>query len=370
LKKLKIVTIVGTRPEIIRLSVLIPKLDTFTDHTLVHTGQNFDPQLNEVFFEDLGIRNPDLYLNVDTSSLGAVMADTIRHSERVFKELKPDAVVILGDTNSAMAAIVAERMHIPVYHLEAGNRSFDWNVPEELNRKLVDHISTFNLPYNDHSYRNLVTEGIHPRFLNKTGSPIREIVEKYKERILGSEVIERLGLETNQYFLVSLHRQETVDFPARLKLALDSISNLHSHYGLPVVVSTHPRTKKRLPVNFETENPNIRFLEPFGYFDYNKLQMDARCVISDSGTVTEEAAILGFKAVILRDATERPEGLEAGSIALSSLNSNLASTVDFVCRSGPLVSVPQGYEHGDFSQNVLNFIISSAPLAKKWKNQY
>jgi UDP-N-acetylglucosamine 2-epimerase (non-hydrolysing) len=298
------------------------------------------------------------------------MADTIRYSEGVFNELKPDAVVILGDTNSAMAAIVAERMHIPVYHLEAGNRSFDSNVPEELNRKLVDHISTFNLPYNDHSYRNLVNEGIHPRFLNKTGSPIREIVDKYKEKILGSEVLGRLGLEANQYFLVSLHRQETVDFPARLKRALDSIANLQLQYGLPVVVSTHPRTKKRLPVDFETENPNIRFLEPFGYFDYNKLQMDARCVISDSGTVTEEAAIIGFKAVILRDATERPEGLEAGSIALSSLKSNLASTVDFVCQSGPLATVPQGYEHANFSQNVINFIISSAPLAKQWKNQH
>lgn len=370
MKKLKVITIVGTRPEIIRLSVLIPKLDTYTDHTLVHTGQNFDRQLNEVFFEDLGLRSPDLYLNVDTSSLGAVMADTIRHSERVFKDLEPDAVVILGDTNSAMAAIVAERMHIPVYHLEAGNRSFDSNVPEELNRRLVDHISTFNLPYNDHSYRNLVNEGIHPRFLNKTGSPIREIFEKYKEKILGSGILERLVLERNAYFLVSLHRQETVDFPVRLKLALDSIANLQSSFGLPVVVSTHPRTRQRLPANFEKENPNIRFLEPFGYFDYNKLQMEARCVISDSGTVTEEAAILGFKAVILRDATERPEGLEANSIAIASIGSNLTSTVGFICNSATPATMPQGYEQADFSQNVANFIISTAPLAKQWKNQH
>ena len=215
MKKLKVVTIVGTRPEIIRLSRLIPKLDEYTDHIFVHTGQNSDPMLNEVFFEDLELRAPDYYLNVDTSSMGSVMGDTLKKSEEVFLQEKPDAVMILGDTNSAIAAIVAERLHIPVFHMEAGNRSFDNNVPEELNRKMVDHVASFNLPYNDYSMRNLLAEGIHPRFIQKTGSPIREIYEHYKDRIEESTAVEDLGLTANGYFLVSVHRQENVDLPER-----------------------------------------------------------------------------------------------------------------------------------------------------------
>jgi len=223
LKKLKVVTIVGTRPEIIRLSRLIPKLDEYTDHIFVHTGQNSDPKLNEVFFEDLELRQPDYFLNVDTSSMGSVMGDVLKKSEEVFLKEKPDAVMILGDTNSAIAAVVAERMYIPVYHMEAGNRSFDNNVPEELNRKLVDHVASFNLPYNDYSMRNLLAEGIHPRFIQKTGSPIREIYEHYKDKIAASTAVADLGLSPGGYFLVSVHRQENVDLPERLEKVLDCL---------------------------------------------------------------------------------------------------------------------------------------------------
>jgi UDP-N-acetylglucosamine 2-epimerase (non-hydrolysing) len=370
MSKLKVVTIVGTRPEIIRLSRLIPKLDEFTDHVLVHTGQNYDRQLNEVFFEDLELRQPDYYLNVDTSSMGAVMGDTMRKAEEVFLKEKPDAVMILGDTNSAIAAVVAERMHIPVYHMEAGNRSFDNNVPEELNRKMVDHVASFNLPYNDYSMRNLLSEGIHPRFIQKTGSPIREIYEHYKDQINRSQVLTRLELRPKNYFLVSLHRQENVDNPKRLELALDSLRAVRDYWKLPVLVSTHPRTRVRLESNSNGDLAGINFHEPFGYLDYNKLQMDSMCVISDSGTISEEAAIIGFGAVTLRDSMERPEALETGSIVMARLGDGpaLTSAVSHALSSNSSAQVPAGYEISDFSSRVLNFVLSTARLHKTWKN--
>jgi UDP-N-acetylglucosamine 2-epimerase (non-hydrolysing) len=372
MSKLKVVTIVGTRPEIIRLSRLIPTLDEFTDHVLVHTGQNYDRQLNEVFFEDLELRSPNYYLSVDTSSVGSVMGDVIRKTEEVFMKERPDAVVILGDTNSALAAIVAERMHIPVYHLEAGNRSFDSRVPEELNRKIVDHVSTFNLPYNDFSMRNLLSEGILPRFINKSGSPIYEIYHHFKMKIENSTVLRNLDLNEGEYFLASLHREETVDDLRKLEIALHSLAELGKAWQVPVLLSTHPRTRKRLEqlpsANFE----GIIFHEPFNYSDYCKLQLSAKCVVSDSGTVTEESAIMGFNAVIIRDATERPEGLESGSIKLVPIGYPLIHAVDATIKSSyssEIAGLPDGYFQPDFSKVVLNFILSTAQIAPQWRGR-
>jgi UDP-N-acetylglucosamine 2-epimerase (non-hydrolysing) len=367
MNKLKVVTIVGTRPEIIRLSMLIPKLDKYTDHVFVHTGQNSDPKLNEVFFQDLELRQPDYYLNVDTSSMGAVMSDTMRKAEEVFLKEKPDAVMILGDTNSAIAAVVAERMHIPVYHMEAGNRSFDANVPEELNRKMVDHVATFNLPYNDYSMRNLLAEGIHPRFIHKTGSPIREIYEHYREKIQASRIVDELGLKPQEYFLVSLHRQENVDLPHRLSLALASLEALRDEFKLPVMVSTHPRTRKRIEALRLGTAAGITFHEPFGYLDYNKLQLDSKCVISDSGTISEESSVMGFPALSLRDSIERPEALETGTTILAGVSVSDFNTAIRLLEGASVPSLPQGYEVEDFSFRVLTFVLSTAELSKKWK---
>jgi len=368
LKKLKVVTIVGTRPEIIRLSRLIPKLDEYTDHIFVHTGQNSDPKLNEVFFDDLELRQPDYFLNVDTSSMGSVMGDVLKKSEEVFLKEKPDAVMILGDTNSAIAAVVAERMHIPVYHMEAGNRSFDNNVPEELNRKMVDHVASFNLPYNDYSMRNLLTEGIHPRFIQKTGSPIREIYEHYKDKIAASTAVENLGLEPDGYFLVSVHRQENVDPPEQLEKVLDCLVAVRKKWGLPVMFSTHPRTRIRLKALGRKDLEGITFHEPFGYLDYNKLQLGAKCVISDSGTVSEESRLMGFPAVTLRMSMERPEALESGSIILTGLEpDNLLQSIGLETSGNVVTGMPEGYESEDFSNKVLKYLFSTCTLFREWK---
>jgi UDP-N-acetylglucosamine 2-epimerase len=365
--KIKVVTVVGTRPEIIRLSRLIPKLDEYTNHIFVHTGQNSDPKLNDVFFEDLELRQPDYYLNVDTSSMGSVMGDTIKKSEALFLKEKPDAVMILGDTNSAVAAIVAERMHIPVYHMEAGNRSFDANVPEELNRKLVDHVASFNLPYNDYSLRNLLAEGIHPRKICITGSPIKEIYEHYKGKIAKSNALTGLGLKKDGYFLVSVHRQENVDLPERLEKVVQCLISVRDTWGLPVLVSTHPRTKARLEGLGLSNIDGVNFHEPFGYLDYNQLQINAKCVISDSGTISEESALLGFPAVTLRDSIERPESLDAGSMILTGLDpNNLVESIALQLETSSSEDLPRGYENGDFSSRVVKFLFSTNNKHAQW----
>jgi UDP-N-acetylglucosamine 2-epimerase len=362
LKRLKIVTIVGTRPEIIRLSRLIPKLDEHTDHILVHTGQNYDRQLNDVFFEDLRLRQPDYYLAVDTSSMGAVMGDTLRKAEEVFLKEQPDAVMILGDTNSAIAAVVAERMQIPVYHMESGNRSFDANVPEELNRKMVDHVATFNLPYNEYSMRNLLNEGIHPKFIAKSGSPILEIYLHNQARITTSRVLGLLDLKPREYFLASIHRQENVDSPERLNEILDSLQAASEHFGVPVLLSTHPRTRKRIE-GFKSDHLiNLIFHEPFGYLDYNKLQLESLCVISDSGTISEESSIMGFKAVCLRPSNERPEASALGFAPLTGVKQDdLVRNLDWVIKGDLPTVLPEGYEVDNFSERVFSFMMSTAP---------
>ena len=319
-KKLKVMTVVGTRPEIIRLSATIKLLDEHTDHVLVHTGQNYDYELNEVFFEDLGLRQPDHFLNADTSSLGSALGSIIAGTEKVLHEEKPDAFLVLGDTNSCISALMAKRMKVPVFHMEAGNRSFDENVPEETNRRLVDHISDYNLVYTEHGRRNLLGEGIHPSRILLTGSPMREVLDQNREQIDASTILEDLELEPQGYFLVSLHREENVDNPERLAQAVETLRAVRDEYGLPVLVSTHPRTRKRLEALGISEEPGIIFHKPFGFHDYNKLQMESKLVLSDSGTISEESSILGFPAVTLRDSIERPEALDAAGIIAVGLD--------------------------------------------------
>lgn len=320
---LKVMTIVGTRPELIRLSRVIARLDTTVNHVLVHTGQNYDFTLNEIFFQDLGIRKPDHLLGVDTSSLGRVLGETLIRTEEVLLQEKPDAVLVLGDTNSSIAAIIAKRMRIPVYHMEAGNRCFDENVPEETNRRLVDHVADFNLVYTEHARRNLLSEGLHPRRILLTGSPMREVLNEYLPWILASDVLERLSLTEGGYFLVSAHREENVDSPARLQMLLECLVAVRDRWGLPIYVSTHPRTRQRLAApSGWTEPEGIVFHEPFGFHDFNRLQLSAACVLSDSGTIAEESTILGFPAITLRDSIERPEALDSSGIIMTGLDAH------------------------------------------------
>lgn len=370
---LKVMTIVGTRPELIRLSRVIARLDVSVNHILVHTGQNYDYALNEVFFKELGIRKPDHQLGVDTSSLGRLLGGTLIATEAVLKEESPDAVLILGDTNSCLAAIMAKRMRIPVYHMEAGNRCFDENVPEETNRRLVDHVADFNLVYTEHARRNLLAEGLHPRRIIKTGSPILEVLTCYEEQIRASNVLDRLNLATGNYFLVSAHREENVDSPDRLQALLGCLVAVRNEFGYPVFVSTHPRTAKRLRAlpNW-TEPEGITFSEPLGFFDYNKLQLEAACCLSDSGTIAEESSLLGFPAVTLRDSIERPESLDTGAIVMTGLDSaDVVAAVRSAMngnrkRAGVSDITPADYRISNTSERVVNFIMSTARRHNQW----
>jgi UDP-N-acetyl-L-fucosamine synthase len=367
---MKVMTIVGTRPEIIRLARVIARLDATEgiDHVLVHTGQNYDHQLNQVFFDDLGLRAPDHYLGVDTSSLGAVLAGVLLGSERVLLAERPDAVLVLGDTNSCVSVVMAKRMRIPTYHMEAGNRCFDENVPEETNRRLVDHVADFNLAYTEHARRNLLAEGLHPRRILMTGSPMREVLEHYHPAIEESDVLSRLSLNAGEYFLVSAHREENVDSPARLRMLLDCLARVYATWGLPVVVSTHPRTRARLQMLDDTPVGDIRWLDPFGFHDYNHLQLRAACCLSDSGTIAEEASILGFPAVTLRDSIERPEALDSGSILMTGLDADDVETSVRIAMADGVggSSLPRGYEVTDTSNRVVRFIVSTAGRHHSW----
>lgn len=366
----KVLTIVGTRPEVIRLSRVIDRLDDHADQVLVHTGQNYDYLLNQVFFEDLKLRAPDHFLAVDTSSLGRVLGETLIKSEQVLCEERPDAVLVLGDTNSSIAAVMAKRMRIPVYHMEAGNRCFDENVPEETNRRLVDHVADFNLVYTEHARRNLLFEGIHPRRIMLTGSPMREVLDYYRPQIDDSSALSELAIKPRGYFLVSAHREENVDTPGRLEQLLACLAAVRDHWGFPVIVSTHPRTRRRLEeIGRFTQSNRLRFLEPFGFHDYNKLQLEAACTLSDSGTISEESSILGFPAVTLRDSIERPEALDTGSIMMTGLNPedvvrNVAVAMTDANQGGG--SVPAGYEVTDVSSRVVKFILSTVNRHRAW----
>lgn len=365
--RLKVVTVLGTRPEIIRLSQIIRRLDEHTDHVLVHTGQNYDESLNEALFRDLRLRKPDHLLNVEPALVGTVYAGVLIGTEQVLRAEQPDALLVLGDTNSTIAALVAKRMRVPVYHMEAGNRAFDLNVPEEINRRVVDHVADFNLVYTERSRQHLLAEGLPARRIYLTGSPLREVLNVHRDAIADSNALDELGLPRGGYFLASIHREENVDHPDRLVAVLNSLTHLSSAYGLPVVLSTHPRTRKRMAA-LGLNRPAIRYMPPFGFFAYVRLQLGARCVVSDSGSISEESAILGFPAVTLRDSMERPEALDAGSVLMSALDPDaLIDSVEVALSDAPLAgSVPLEYGTADTSRRVVRLIVSTTRLSNAW----
>lgn len=367
------ITVVGTRPEIIRLSCVIPLLDKYTNHILVHTGQNYDYELNQIFFEDLELRQPDYYLNVNTSSLGYVLGETLIKIEEILEKEKPDAMLILGDTNASIAAIMAKRKHIPIYHMEAGNRSFDNNVPEEINRKMIDHIADFNLVYTENSRRHLLSEGLPHRRIYVTGSPMFEVLQQYLPKIKQSNILENLNLKPQKYFLISVHREENVDYPENLQKISIVLNTLAEQYHYPVIVSTHPRTRKRLE-NSEGLNFNslIQFLKPFSFTDYNFLQMNSACVISDSGTISEESSILKFPAITIRNSMERPEAIDAGTIILSGFDPDIVlDSIKVAIEEGAkYTKICPEYEIDNCSMRVLKLILGTAKLHKQWSGLY
>jgi len=370
MNKLKVITVVGTRPELIRLSLIIKLFDNYFEHKLIHTGQNYDYELNEIFFKDLEIRKPDYFLNVNTSSLGTVIGDTIIKSEKILLQEKPDALLILGDTNSSMVAIIAKRLHIPIFHMEAGNRSFDFNVPEEINRRIIDHISDFNLVYTEHGRRNLLQEGLPARRIYLTGSPLYEVINHYRKIFEKSDALERIGVSKFNFFLVSFHREENVDYKENLNNIIETLETLSLSYNLPVIVSTHPRTRKRMvEYGIDCKNPLIRFNKPFGFFDYLKLQTNALCTISDSGTISEESGILGTAAVSIRNSIERPESLDSGCMILTGLKPDIVlNSLTIVINEwkNKIPEIPVEYTVSNTSYRVLNIVQGLTSLSNKW----
>ena len=369
--KLKIVTIVGTRPEIIRLSRTMARLDEFLEQVIVHTGQNYDYELNEVFWKELELRKPDYFLEADTSSLGATIGDILRKTEELLKKVKPDGLLVLGDTNSCLSAYIAKRMHIPVFHMEAGNRSFDFNVPEETNRRIIDHIADFNLVYTEHARRHLLSEGLPHRRIYLTGSPMREVLNFYAPKINKSGILSSLELKPEKYFLVSTHREENVDNPGNLKKILHVLEELAKDYGLPIIVSTHPRTRKRIEQFSDTAvSDKIQFLKPFGFLDYVNLQQHALCTLSDSGTISEESSILNFPAISLRQSMERPEAQDTGSIILTGFDPDIIlNSISLVIKEKKerkRFSVPEDYQIEDTSWRVVKLITGNCKLSNMW----
>lgn len=370
--KLKVMTFVGTRPEIIRLSRTMARLDEYLNQIIVHTGQNYDYELNEIFFKELELRKPDYFLEVDTSSLEASVGDIIRKSGSVMRKEKPDAVLVLGDTNSCLAAYMAKRLHIPVFHMEAGNRCFDLNVPEEVNRRIIDHISDFNLVYTEHARRHLISEGLPHRRIYLTGSPMKEVLDYYMPKIKEAKALDNLSLKAKSYFLVSTHREENVDNPENLSRILHILNQLAEDYKIPVIVSTHPRTGKKLEKFTELQlNPLIRFLKPFGFLDYNNLQMNALCVLSDSGTISEESSILNFPAISLRQSMERPEAQDAGTIVLTGFEPDIVLNAIHVIvkefeMTGGYQMIADEYNIDNTSWRVLKLILGNTKLSNLW----
>jgi UDP-N-acetylglucosamine 2-epimerase (non-hydrolysing) len=353
----KVITILGTRPEIIRLSRIMPKLDKLCQHLIVHTTQNYDYKLNEIFFEEMKLRKPDIHLEARSASFGGQIAIMLQKIESVFNTMKPDKVVVLGDTNSGLCSIVAERMGIPVYHLEAGNRCFDKTVPEEVNRKIIDSISSYNMPYTPGSRENLLNEGIHKSRIFTCGNPIGEVLSFYEEQIARSTIARRYQLEEKPYFLATFHRAETVDVQERLANILAGLIAIEEEYKIPIVCSIHPRTKEKLKGMRLSIPGDVMFLEPFGFFDFISLERKASCVLTDSGTVSEETCILGVPCVIIRDVTERPEVLECGSAMLSGVNAERMVACTKIMMEKRGWEFPIGYICDDVSDRVVQFIL-------------
>ena len=367
-KKIKVVTIIGTRPEIIRLSSVIKALDKDDafEHILVHTGQNYDYELNQVFFEELELRAPDYYLNCAGKDLGETIGNAIAKSYQLLSELKPDCVLILGDTNSALCAISAKRLKLPIFHMEAGNRCGDWNVPETINRKIVDHISDINLPYTEHAYDNLMKEGIEEKYTFITGSPMLEVLNDNNDKIESSKVLEDLGLEKGKYIVVSSHREENIDIKKNFDQLMPAINAIAEKYQMPVIFSTHPRTKKRLEANNFKMHPLVRNLKPLGFLEYVKLQENAFIVLSDSGTLTEESWMRHFPAVLIRTSTERPEGVEAGSIIVSGIDQKgIMLAIDTELMRYKFAKCPEHYDVTDVSSRVIKIIKEKIDVVNK-----
>lgn len=372
--KLKVMTIVGTRPELIKLSRVMVELDQHCKHLLVHTGQNYDYELNQIFFEELEIRKPDFFLNISGSpaeTIGRVIIEV----DKLLEIEKPDAVLLYGDTNSCLSVISAKRRKVPVFHMEAGNRCFDQRVPEELNRKIVDHLSDINMPLTEHARRYLLDEGIRPETIIKTGSTMKEVIGHYWSRINDSDVVERLKLKPKKYFIVSAHREETVDNKDRLNDFVRSLEALASHYDMPVIVATHPRTRDRMAKQeVSSQDKRISFLKPMGFYDYVKMQLGAFCVISDSGTITEEASILNLPAIMIRQAHERPEGMDEGTVVMSGLDpERVLQSVDLVtkhnARTDKKISPVEDYDTENVSMKVVRTIYSYVDYVNRttWK---
>ncbi|QQK80449.1 UDP-N-acetylglucosamine 2-epimerase (non-hydrolyzing) [Salicibibacter cibi] len=369
--KLKVMTIVGTRPEIIRLSEVIKACDRYFDHTLVHTGQNWDYALNEIFFEELGIRSPNYFLNSTGETLGDTMGDIIAKSYDVLTKVQPDALLILGDTNSALSAISAKRLKVPIFHMEAGNRCFDQNVPEEINRKIVDHISDINLPYTEHSRRYLLSEGVRKEHIFVTGSPMHEVLDKHLEGINSSDILDEFDLKKNNYILVSAHREENIDDEQNFISIMSALNSLGEKYEMPIIYSTHPRTQKFINErNFEF-HPLVKSIKPFGFLDYNNLQKNAYCVLSDSGTLSEESALLKFTGVLLRTSTERPEVIDKGNVIIGGINHkdieraiNLGSMIE-KNNNDENEEIPSDYKDDNVSLKVVKLIQSYTSIVDK-----
>jgi UDP-N-acetylglucosamine 2-epimerase len=376
MKKLKVITIVGTRPEIIKLSRVMNELEQHTNHILIHTGQNYDKELNDIFFSDLGVKTPDYYLDAAVESAAETIGNIITAADKVFEKEKPDALLLLGDTNSCLGAIAAKRRKIPIFHMEAGNRSFDERVPEEINRRIIDHISDINMPYTEHARNYLTREGLKPNQVIKTGSPTPEVLNHYKLEIEASPVLSDMGLQEKNYFVVSVHREENVDCEQHLLKILETLNTLADTYQKKIIVSTHPRTRKRLEAlgdRFQANNL-VKFMQPMGLFAYVKLQKHAYCVVSDSGTITEESSILGFPAVTIRQSHERPEGMEVGTLLMSGLDyENVLSCVEIAVshyegNDRPFQTVSD-YTELNVSKKVLRIIMSYTDYINRntWK---
>lgn len=361
---LKVMTIVGTRPEIIKLSRVMTELDKYTQHIIVHTGQNFDYELNEIFFQELHIRKPDYFLEAAGKNAAETIANVIRKSDELMEKLQPDAILLYGDTNSCLSVISAKRKKIPIFHMEAGNRCFDQRVPEEINRKIVDHLSDINMPLSEHARHYLLEEGLRPETVIKTGSPMTEVLKFHQKEIEANDVLEKENLKKGEYFIVSTHREENVDSEKNFSDLLDSLNAIVEKYRMKVIVSTHPRTRKKLEaIGFVNTNPMIEFMKPFGFMEYIRLQQNAFCVISDSGTITEESSILHFPAITIRQAHERPEGMDEGTLIMTGLNKErILNSIDIVTsqyteKTDIIRTIPD-YEPENVSKKVVRIILS------------